>query len=446
MYMSVIKRIHIRTFSNSVVLYGKDKEWQAIKREKREKYERRLDKIKNANPFGTNVGMKHQLALLDLPDPEDPALQNIGNNDITAQFDAQISDSDIFQKRMESKIPYKQLIDKDKVRRIIVKKKYFPSPEIPSLVTVMEKELMKKLFKEQNWTIEELSESFAITPFGVGKIVKKKEFLPKDPKLRFEHDKKVQNNWKLLSAGKLDNAETLVDHLERNGQKIFNENRLSAQQRNELLEQLEADAMERKPDLSGEFGQLLLRHQERQREAFIEENLEDKSLTLDNKSDLKFEKEHFVPKILDSVTEHPSPNPYGGTSMINAESNSRIDNNYMTIEKFRKKFYKEMKKKYALSDPVAKEYFKWLRQDFKDTKTEELPRVGILQKMLEAPKFEKYASKTKSKPKPPPQLWQFEDVVEKIEIPKDIHAEGKTYKVDNSYYDSNGDFLHRIPS
>ena len=61
-----------------------------------------------------------------------------------------------------------------------------------------------------------------------------------------------------------------------------------------MLEQLEADAMERKPDFSGEFGQLLLRHQERQREAFIEENLEDKSLTLDNKSDLKLEKEHFV--------------------------------------------------------------------------------------------------------------------------------------------------------
>merc|ERR1712062_575512 len=383
------------------------------KRQKREKYERRLTKIKNANPFGTNVGMKHQLALLDLPDPEDPALQNIGNNDITAQFDAQISDSDIFQKRMESKIPYKQLIDKDKVRRIIVNKKYFPSPEIPSLVTVMEKELMKKLFKDQNWTIEELSESFAITPLGVKKIVKKGEFLPKDPKLRFEHDKKVQSNWKLLSAGKLDNAETLVDQ------------------------------MERKPDLSGEFGQLLLRHQERQREADIKENLEDKSLALD-KSDMKLDKEYFVPKLLDSVTEHLGPNPYAGTSMINAESNSRLNNNFVTIEKFRKKFYKEMKKKAASADPMAKEYFKWLRQDFKDIKTEELPNVENLQKMLEAPKYEKYANKLKSEPKP--QLWQFEDVVEKIEIPKDIHAEGKTYKVDNSYYDSNGDFLHRIPS
>ena len=443
MLVSVIKRLHIRTFSNSVVLSGKDKEWQAIKRQKREKYERRLTKIQNTNPFGTNVGMKHQLALLDLPDPEDPALQNIGNNDITAQFDAQISDSDIFQKRMESNIPYKELIDKDKVRRSIVKKKYFPSPETPSLVTVMEKEMIKKLFKDQNWTIEELSESFAITTFGVRKIVKKGEFLPKDPKLRFEHDKKVQSNWKLLSAGKLDNAETLVDHLERNGQKIFNENRLSAQQRNELLEQLEADKMERKPNLSGEFGQLLLRHQERQREADIKENLEDKSLALD-KSNIELEKEYFVPKLLDSVTEHLGPNPYAGTSMINAESNSRLDNNFVTIEKFRKKFYKEMKKKAASADPMAKEYFKWLRQDFKDIKTEELPNVENLQKMLEAPKYEKYANKSKSEPKP--QLWQFEDVVEKIEIPKDIHAEGKTYKVDNSYYDSNGDFLHRIPS
>ena len=103
-----------------------------------------------------------------------------------------------------------------------------------------------------------------------------------------------------------------------------------------------------------------------------------------------------------------------------------------------------MKKKAASADPMAKEYFKWLRQDFKDIKTEELPNVENLQKMLEAPKYEKYASKSKSKTEPT--LWQFEDVVEKIEIPKDIHAEGKTYKVDNSYYDSNGDFLHRIPS
>ena len=51
-------------------------------------------------------------------------------------------------------------------------------------------------------------------------------------------------------------------------------------------------------------------------------------------------------------------------------------------------------------------------------------RLIYLRDVRVAPKFEKYASKTKSKPKPSPQLWQFEDVVEKIEIPKDIHAEG----------------------
>ena len=261
--LQVIKRINIRNFSNSAILCKKDKEWQQIKREKREKYERRMAKIRKSNPFHSNVGMKHQLALLDHPDPEDPVLEDFGNLD---NLDAQISESEIWQKKMEADIPKKLLIDKDRVRRAIVKKKYFPSPETPSLVTIMEKELIKKLFKDHKWTIEELSESFTITPSGVRNIVKKGEFLPKDPKLRSEHDSKVQANWKLLSVGKLEHAKDLVDHLEQNGQKIFSENKLSAQQKNELIGELEAEKMEREPDLSGEFGQLLLRHQERQRE------------------------------------------------------------------------------------------------------------------------------------------------------------------------------------
>ena len=168
-------------------------------------------------------------------------------------------------------------------------------------------------------------------------------------------------------------------------------------------------------------------------------NIDDKSVVETGKV---IEKEYVVSKLLEVREDlSHSSHPYRGTSMINAESNSKLDKKAVTIEQFRKKFYKEMKKKSA-SDPFAKEYFKWLRQDFKDTKTEELPKLENLQKMLEAPNYEKYAKKPA---KTQPQLWQFEEIVEKIEIPKDIHAEGKTYKVNNSYYDSNGDFLYRIP-
>ena len=166
---------------------------------------------------------------------------------------------------MEKGIKSRELKDRDQVRRAMVKKLYFPEPEIPSLVTMLEKDLMVKLHKEHKWTFDELSESFPVTP-QIAKNIVKKQFLPRDPKLRAKHDEKVAKNWKFLSAGKLENSEELIKHLEENGLKIFSENRLSEQQKSELIGELEQDKLEKVPVLTGEFGQILLRHQNRQKE------------------------------------------------------------------------------------------------------------------------------------------------------------------------------------
>ena len=51
-----------RNLWTTVPKWKKDKEWQRIERDKNLKYDRRLKKIRENNPFQTNVGLKHQVS------------------------------------------------------------------------------------------------------------------------------------------------------------------------------------------------------------------------------------------------------------------------------------------------------------------------------------------------------------------------------------------------
>jgi len=172
-----------------------------LKEQKKRIQQKKLAMIQHADPFKTNVGMRHQLNNTDLPDPDDPAFQVFDHDiDITEKLESIVSTSEIDQRRTIQGLPRNVYIDKDEVRRAIVKKKYMPDPREPQLLTWMEKELVKKLHREDplTWTQEQLSECFPVTPKSVKKILKNKEGKIK-PHQIIRHNETVRENWKLLS-------------------------------------------------------------------------------------------------------------------------------------------------------------------------------------------------------------------------------------------------------
>jgi len=149
----------------------------AIEEEKQRIRANKIKRIQEANPFATNVGLKHQLRGTGLPDPDDPAFYDRdfeSDVNIADKLEQIRSKSKIDQRRTERGISKEELFNREEVRLAIVKKKYFPDPpESPNLLTWMEGEMMRKLYQDdpQTWTFERLSECFPVTAKGAKKIV-----------------------------------------------------------------------------------------------------------------------------------------------------------------------------------------------------------------------------------------------------------------------------------
>ena len=214
-------RIQSLSVSTSTVLFRKD----PLKQRKKQIQLKKLEKIQKSDPFKTNIGMRHQLKNTDLPDPDDPAFQVFDHDiDITEKLESIVSTSKIDQRKFTQNLPKSAYIDKDEVRRAMVKKLYMPDPPEPQLLTWMEKELMKKLHYEDplTWTHEQLSECFPVTPKSVKKILKNKEVKMK-PEQIIRHNEIVRENWKLLSKNKLEKSGPIIEHLNSVGHKIFSD-------------------------------------------------------------------------------------------------------------------------------------------------------------------------------------------------------------------------------
>lgn len=378
--------------------------------------------------------------MTDLPDADDETFQtpDIGA-DLGYRLDTVTSASPIFQRRMEKGLPKKEVLDKDEVRRIIVKKKYFPDPREPNLLTWIEKQLVRKLHKEDplTWTSDELSECFPVTPRGVKHILKSTNQFT-TPESIVKHDEKVKQNWKLLSSGKLENSRPIEEHFKKIGYKIFNEEkRLSNTEVKELeqsiLKEFSDSLVTPKPNLTGEFGMILVNHRKRLGQMKASDEADKNVVQAEN---LLNSDEDFYHSL------NPA-SPYGGTSLLNAVSNSRYDKNLLTVDEFRKRLWNEMKFK-AKSDPIAKEYFQWLRTEKNLLKKAEAPiavdEISELNKLPNTERFiEKYAPKVE-KPIPRKQ----DHIQLKIDVPKHVEK-NEVYQVNDCFYDSNGELIYRIP-
>lgn len=101
----------------------------------------------------------------------------------------------------------------DKIRRFMVKSKYFRDAKLPNLLTYAEKEQIRLLHNRdpEQWSVQILAESFPANTEIIQKILKANW----KPKSIESHDAKVYKNWELFMKGELKVPNDLADHLKK---------------------------------------------------------------------------------------------------------------------------------------------------------------------------------------------------------------------------------------
>ena len=159
------------------------------------------------NPFHSNVGASRQLQTLGL-DVDDPALnkQDFLNEQ---SLESRLEESKAFRKQWKAD----EAEQKELAKRKIIRKKMFPKPANPNLLTWIEKETIRILHKQDpvEWSHERLAESFPATPGVIHKVLRGKTIT--NPEMIAQYNEEVKGNWKLLAKGQLDLDEGYQRHL-----------------------------------------------------------------------------------------------------------------------------------------------------------------------------------------------------------------------------------------
>lgn len=277
---------------------------------------------------------------------------------------------------------------KDKLGSWIVKDKYFKSQSL-NLLTYSEKEQIRHLHDSdrEEWTAEKLAGSFPATEETIGKIIKAK-WLIRDSKRVEQHDSKVQQNWDSLRQGNVPGInEELRKHLLKFADRDIDHVPSKETKRN-LLE-LPA----------GEFSQIITSCKK------MSEPLAIKAF-------------HNEPDSRGAAPMHTASDYGSNTIVLDGVSDRRP----MTIELFRDSSGMLQPNSPPLNTTPA---------TVNHVSTALGSRTGKVEMMPVPSQFN--ANK---------KMFELQD---QITIPRKLRRHGATYKVDDSYFDEDGEFLYRVP-
>ena len=126
---------------------------------------------KSMNPFARNVGAARQLRNLGL-DKDDGTFKTEDANEAFGNLEETLEDKINRSKAYRKQFKADEENQRELAKRKIIQKKVFPKAPNPSLLTLMEKEMIKYLHKKDSveWSIERLAESFPATPGVIQKV------------------------------------------------------------------------------------------------------------------------------------------------------------------------------------------------------------------------------------------------------------------------------------
>lgn len=316
-------------------------------------------------------------------------------------FSDELDDPDDFQSDfMSTQTIHKQAQaeltrHKESLGRWVVQNKYFKSHHL-NLLTYAEKEQIRHLHDtdREEWPAEKLAASFPATEETIQKIIRAKWVL-REAKGMKEHDRAVQRNWDKLKQGPLPGMdEGLRKHL------------LGFADRQ--IEQLPrpAEVTRNLPELPhGEFSNIITSCKQVQKTTSTSTSLALKSGR-------------------DTGNDAPQERPkYGSNTMVlQGEGGGVPDHRPMTIELFRDSS--------GMLQPA--------KETSVDSHRSEVPAaLGVRPDKVEMrPVPSQFDANQKNK---------FRVPRDQITIPRKLWRSGATYKVEDSYFADDGEFLYSVP-
>lgn len=294
---------------------------------------------------------------------------------------------------------------KDFDHTMLIGRKYFKSRS-PNFLTFSEKEQIRKLHDDdpKKYTVDELSQSFPADPKTISILIRNR-WTPKDTKRIEKHDESVKKNWQAFKEGKLEIDPMLAEHLKKFAMRDFN--KLATPQAYRKL------GVQVPKPRGNEFLSIITSCK---KYAEVDEQGKEINEPVTSGRPLR------VRKIESQETRLP-------------ELKYNEDDEYM----FKMEGRKEFSRKNITLDELQKiaPQYTVPKDDVKELSFEEF-----------TPKFKTVAIREENKEG----LSQFKSEIEKnmalkpfIKIPKKLWQRGKIYKVNDSFYSDDGEFLYRVP-
>ncbi|GLH16587.1 Uncharacterized protein GBIM_20824 [Gryllus bimaculatus] len=156
-----------------------------------------------------NPGIERRLTALDYNDKDCLSHEEL--------YELENSESDFMNVHLTQHEQEREMQKiQNKVRTKILEKKYFNKEVEPAMLTWEEREQIYQLHKlnPDKWNVHTLSESFPASQSAIEKILRAK-WRPASVNRINQYNKSVERNWKLLSEGKLNISEETRAHLSR---------------------------------------------------------------------------------------------------------------------------------------------------------------------------------------------------------------------------------------
>nr|XP_014091111.1 uncharacterized protein LOC106618077 [Bactrocera oleae] len=364
----------------------------------------------------SNPGLGHQLSSMESVDErleQDPE----GFGDLETDFMATNHTHREYEREMSQQ--------RERIRHIMVKHKYFRETKLPNLLTYAEKEQMRTLHSRdpEEWTADRLAESFPATTEVVKKIITAKWQARSEHRIR-KHDEVVIQNWeKFRSDPKL---LQLPPDFQAHLQKF-------ATRRTEDLLSV-ARGLPAKPALARPMKQEFL------------------SIITSCK---KYAEKEDVPKI----TSGNSQNVEEVSRATSAEDETYLlqkvyDKRRMRLQEL-KKFKLSPTELSVSSNELTKNENHTVNREITEqesaSKLHNPDGTGIISKSLHNNPFadinaiEKYESNEIVISAEDQKRFEITRVKDHIHIPRKVWRKGGTYRVEDAYYDDDGELLYRVP-
>ncbi|XP_075144797.1 uncharacterized protein LOC142219913 [Haematobia irritans] len=273
---------------------------------------------------------------------------------------------------------------KDMIRKLVVKSKYFRNIQLPNFLTFAEKEQIKLLHGNdpEQWSVEVLAECFPANCEIIRKVLKA-QWKPKSVK---SHDEAVVRNWEHLRKGNIELPKELETHLKK----------FSSRQLESTIKENAVQERRNTPN-SKEFSSIV------------------KSLSANSEADKKYE-------------QLKAQLPMLGEADDTALLAKVVDKKLMRFNDL-KIHVSDIKHSVNENPHHSSPNLSNVDVNTEDSKTK------LSQKFVHEIEI---SNEDKAR-------FEMSPVKNRIHIPRKIYRKGATYRIDDSYYDDDGEFLYRVP-